>query len=263
MAGLEMLSTRSPLLSVIVCVKDNHDAFRKTLISLLSLPGDLWELIISDSSQDRGLVGAIIAECELESPAKYVWSEPRGVYPAINEGLCRVSGDWVYVLHSGDRLVEQSVDALISEMKTAQTEIVLFRTLCMRNNKPIYKSRADNTSIFWPHQGVVIRAEVHQELGTYDERYKILADQIFLHAARARYRSSLRPLVIAEYDLSGISSSIDLHVRKEFWLVRKIYGVDSLTNFFSSYVRPIIRGFIDRFLSPRIVDAYLKRQYGD
>ena len=256
------LSTKSPFLSVVVCVKDDHDAFRETLTSLLGLESDLWELIVSDSSSDRGLTNAVIVQLGLKSRTHYVWREARGVYPAINEGIQRITGDWVYVLHSGDQLHQESIQPMMIELRKAKTQILLFQTLCMRNNKALFTSHADKDSIFWPHQGVVVRAAVHRELGAYDERYKIVADQLFFHAVRARYEVSFLPLAIAEYDLGGLSSSIDLKVRKEFWLVRKLYGVDPVTNFIWSYVRPITRGLIDRYLSPRLVDIYLKRKYG-
>jgi len=254
---------RNPMLSIIVCLYSNYGQFESTLKSLRALPKDSFEVVVSDSSSDSAPTQRLIAEINLEAQVEYLWEEPRGVYPAINAGLKKATGKWIYVLHSGDRLIEGSLSVLMSELQAAQTEIVLCKTLCMGNNKPLFKSHASKDSIFWPHQGVVVRADVHRKLGAYDERYQIVADQIFFHAIRDCYKVSFLPLAIAEYDLRGLSSRIDLRVRKEFWLVRKLYGVDPVTNFIWSYARPIIRGLIDRYLSPRLVDMYLKRKYGE
>ena len=252
-----------PLLSIIVCVKDDQEAFRATLESLAALPVGSSEVIVSDGSEDRRETEAQINEIKLGLEVRYLWNPPLGVYPAINEGLRCVRGEWVYVLNSGDLLIHASAGSLFCALGESTSDILLFQVSCIRDGTPVFESKADMRSIFWPHQGVFLRHKIHRQLGFYNEGFKVVADQVFLHMARARYSTSVFKEVIAEYDLRGISSGTDLRIRKEFWLVRKMHGVNPLTNFFWSYVRPIIRGLIDRFLSPRIVDAYLKRRYGD
>jgi glycosyltransferase involved in cell wall biosynthesis len=104
-----------PLLSIITVVFNGADFIEETILSVARQDYDNIEyLIIDGGSNDRTL--EII--CSYQHVIDYYISEPdTGIYNAMNKGLKKCSGDYVWFMNAGDSLFSETV---VSELFAAQ-----------------------------------------------------------------------------------------------------------------------------------------------
>jgi len=258
----EFLARRiSVELSVIVCTRDYHEVFGKTLESLRGIPSDFFEVIVSDSSSHPEITKQIIAEAGLRASVSYCWSEPQGVFPGINAALPHARGRWIHVLHSGDLLLSESVDPLIEALESSTADILVFHIVYMRSGEYVYFKKISQDSMTLPHQATFVRSYVHEEIGLYDERYKFAADQVFLHAARTRFRVKVLEPVVVAFDISGLSSKLKWRVMREASALYKLYGYGPFKRLFHAYAFQIFRRFTTDLISPKVMDLYSRRRH--
>ena len=93
------MTAPSPWLSVVTVVKDDSAGFAATRASLLGQDLDGVEWIVIDGSAT-----AVEPDSPPDLAVHYAWEPPAGVYAAMNSGLERAQGDYVYFLNAGDRL---------------------------------------------------------------------------------------------------------------------------------------------------------------
>ncbi|MBI3555404.1 MAG: glycosyltransferase [Deltaproteobacteria bacterium] len=108
-----------PRLSIVTITYKDSKGLRETLESLRALgpafeSGCPWELVIVDSSPTENaatlapLRGKISRLVHLTTPAE-------GVYAAINAGLAKACGEYVWFLNGGDRLRDRAALATALE----------------------------------------------------------------------------------------------------------------------------------------------------
>ena len=91
------------LISVITVLFNDKANFEKTLKSIASQTFKNIEFIVIDGGSTDGTVDLIKRNEHLIS---YWISEPdKGLYDAMNKGLCRISGDFVNFLMAGDTII--------------------------------------------------------------------------------------------------------------------------------------------------------------
>jgi len=96
--------TKSPLVSVITCVKDNEDYLPKCLRSIASQTyRNIEHIIVEGQSTDSSL--QIIKKYISEHPhlkIKLYIRPPRGIANALNYGIGKSSGKYVHIVHADD-----------------------------------------------------------------------------------------------------------------------------------------------------------------
>ena len=84
----------SPKISIITVVFNAAEMLEETIKSVLAQMYDNWEFIIVDGGSTDGTID-ILKRYQLP---KILWkSEPdKGIYDAMNKGIIRASGKWIY-----------------------------------------------------------------------------------------------------------------------------------------------------------------------
>jgi putative colanic acid biosynthesis glycosyltransferase len=191
----------TPWLTVVTVVRDDPEGLRRTLASLAAQDLDGVDHVVVDSSADRDRVTAMAADAGLGT--RYFWTEPNGVYPAMNLGLSLAAGDYVYFLNAGDSL--HGPDVL------GTTRVSLHRSPAQWAFGPVEVTSPDGTRTitppwdyqreqhhcfsrghFPPHQGTVVRTSLLREIGGFDTSYAIVAD----YAAFLRLSQVSDPLIM-------------------------------------------------------------------
>ena len=90
---------------MITVVKDDPEGFARTLDSLVRQDLSGVEFVVVDSSRDRSAVPDLVADV----PCLYLWTEPRGIYAAMNAALARASGEMAYFANAGDTFADDDV----------------------------------------------------------------------------------------------------------------------------------------------------------
>jgi glycosyltransferase involved in cell wall biosynthesis len=218
-------------LSIITINFNNKEDLRKTIESVISQTFTDYEYIVVDGGSTDGSVDIIKQHAD---KITYWVSEPdKGIYNAMNKGICWAKGEYCQFLNSGDALFSETV--LETVFRTEYSEDIITGNVIetypgkklLRKGR-IYAREQEGKSLTvfdWflggiSHQATFIRKKLLEKYGLYDENYKIIADWKFfiqtigLDGVAVKYID----MPIAYYDMNGISNvntALILKERKE------------------------------------------------
>jgi glycosyltransferase involved in cell wall biosynthesis len=195
----------------IITINYNHkNGLKKTIESVISQVYTDYEYIVIDGGSTDGSREVIKKN---ENKISYWVSEPdKGIYNAMNKGLKQVKGDYCLFLNSGDYFVNENVLRKVSDIHFFE-DIVAGDIVVGKNGPKIKAHEVVSMFEFFkrslPHQASFIKKKIFDEMGGYDESYKILADWNFVMLAIFKYNYSYRRIdeTIAFFELGGISSN--------------------------------------------------------
>ncbi|WP_348810442.1 glycosyltransferase family 2 protein [Flavobacterium maritimum] len=201
-----------PILSIITINRNNSQGLKKTIESVVNQIFDDYEYIVIDGASTDNSIEII---SENEASINYWVSEPdNGIYNAMNKGIKRAKGEYVYFLNSGDIFYKNNVIAEIFNIK--QTADFLYGGICIKFRMMEFKMLPPKKiSLYYfiynglYHQSTFTKRELFSELGLYDDSLKIAADYKFIFTAYNVFFKQIKvlPEVIAIYDPYGISSN--------------------------------------------------------
>lgn len=198
-------------LSIITVNYNNAAGLQKTVESLLSQTWRNFEYIVLDGGSTDGSANYLAM---YNTEITYWVSEPdQGIYDAMNKGIAKATGEYLFFLNSGDHF--NHIDALAQIEKelqqdgfiyfdikvvTASTSFTLhnpekFSFVYLHNNLPC-------------HQCTFIHKTVFERVGHYDTTLKIVADWKLLLLAVLKHNFSYRKVagVFTTFYQDGISS---------------------------------------------------------
>lgn len=174
------------LLSIITINYNNAQGLQNTINSVLSQPisdySQIEYIIVDGASTDGSL--DIISQTERKTgQLNLKWSsEPdSGIYNAMNKGIGRAEGEYVYMLNSGDFLEANALPTIIEKLQT-NPDLLLFEVNLLENCNRF------RTELRYPinlrygsmlHQGMIYKKSLHEKYGLYDEQYKYASDYDF------------------------------------------------------------------------------------
>jgi GT2 family glycosyltransferase len=177
---------------------------------------DAVEYLIVDSSEDADAVPEELRRAGL--PAGYHWSEPAGVYAAMNVGLGLALGEYCYFLNSGDTLHSPAVLAEVrgrlegtkAPWAFGPVEVVSrdgTSTVTPPWDYPRERDLCFSRGHFPPHQGTFVRTELLREIGGFDPSYAIVADYaVFLRLSQVASPQIL-DTIVATFVEGGLSTT--------------------------------------------------------
>jgi hypothetical protein len=203
-------------LTIATVVKDDLDGFRRTAESLRLQDRDGTEWIVIDSSEER--VSTVdLARCEPLASAQVAWTEPRGVYPAMNHALKRAKGAYIHYLNAGDTYADESVvSRLVSELAARRPTWAYGQVRFIADGgrsvvpPPFDYRRERDLSFsrgrFPPHQGTIVATETLRSLGGFDPSWRVAAD----YATALKLSKIADPLefpwLVADFHEGGLST---------------------------------------------------------
>ena len=144
-----------------------------------------FELIIIDGSSEDNTLG-IINEYSNQIDIKKFISKIPGIFPSLNLGLKKVSGDIIFILHADNFLDNKKVfENIIHEFSTFKLDILFTSILMIEKftNKDMRNYKANNFKKWMirighmpPHSGCFMKKEVINQVGYYDENFKVSSD---------------------------------------------------------------------------------------
>jgi glycosyltransferase involved in cell wall biosynthesis len=171
--------------SVITVCRNSAATIRDTLESIAAQDHpDLEHLVIDGASTDGTIE---IVRAHGSRVARFVSEPDRGMYDSMNKGLRLASGEVVGFLHSDDMLAASStVSEIVAAFHATDAECVFgdldvvhprdtSRVLRRWRAGP-HRRGALPRGWYPPHPTLYIRRSVLDEVGAFDERYRIAAD---------------------------------------------------------------------------------------
>lgn len=218
-AELRDATCDSPMISVVVAVYNENATIQKCLESIAAQTYLNKELIVMDGGSSDGTVSLL----QTNSQAITYWESEadNGIAHAWNKGLRKSRGEWILFIGADDRLHDATVlsDAAALMADDAQSDLIygqiVFGDGPYANNilgRPFEWSTYRRRMLI-PHTGCFQRRRLFDELGDFDESYKVAIDyEIFLRkpALKARFV----PRMVTIMGGGGISTR---QVKRTLW----------------------------------------------
>lgn len=202
-------------LSIVTINRNNAEGLRKTLDSVACQTWHDFEHIIVDGASNDSSVESIQEYADNMHPYPINWiAEPDdGIYNAMNKGIRMAKGEYLLFLNSGDYLYDDSVldrvfvrncqsDVFYGNYYTSSGEL---RSGCDEEEVTCF-TFFDYTI---HHTGcAIIRKELFDKYGLYDESLKIVADWKWFLQAIGLGTATVEKLdvIMSVYDLNGVST---------------------------------------------------------
>ena len=256
------------LVSIITINYNDANGLRKTIESARSQTFTDYEHIIVDGGSSDGSVDVIREALKDKKYASHVswWCSEKdgGIYDAMNKGVKRANGKFVFMLNSGDCFSRENVLSLVEDCLRANDGCIVFGAVDYYGKDGyLYTYSTSQNNLLKerniPHQACFISRNLHEKIGLYDCDYKIFADFDFMIKS---YKAGVKfvhvPFVVSDCDFIGASSNVELQ-KKEFAVLKKKYyeKESGLGKFAVKLLKFLLPGFAIDFL--RLLKALMKK----
>ncbi|MFC7338086.1 glycosyltransferase family 2 protein [Haloferula chungangensis] len=163
--------------SIITVTRNNRSGLIDTLESVRKQSVQNYELVIIDGNSTDGSKEAAGAYGNLVS--LFERDEGQGIYPAMNQGVRRASGDWVIFMNSGDIFINERALELFDA--SGDCDIAFGRARKTDGSPHLDFTGWDNIWKNMPfcHQSIFCRRELLLER-PFNPKYNIVADYEFI-----------------------------------------------------------------------------------
>ncbi|GAB3708077.1 glycosyltransferase family 2 protein [Spirosoma flavus] len=196
----------NPLISIITVVYNAQSTLEATIQSVVNQQKGLFEYWIIDGGSTDGSLD-IIRRHEHEL-AGWISEPDTGIYDAMNKGVDRASGDWLFFLGADDTLTEgilEKVAPLLADKLTAVYGKVIY------DNGYEYLSRINSWTLLentLHHQSAFYHRRLFDGF-RYDTHYKINGDyELTLKIYLEKHQSVYVPYIISVCGSTGASSTL-------------------------------------------------------
>lgn len=196
------------MISIIIPTYNSERTIKRCLDSIVEQTFADWEVLLMDGvSKDNTLE---IARSYNDSRIR-IYSEPdKGIYDAMNKGIKKSKGEWLYFLGSDDYLYTPSVLELMAKEMNSEYKIV-YGEVDASQLQAEYRGewRPELMEFNRCHQAIFYHRGIFDEYGMYDLSYKLYADYIYNLNAFWKYHVPTKHIdvVVAHYSAGGASAS--------------------------------------------------------
>lgn len=192
--------------SIITSCFNRETTIRDAIESVISQNYPNIEYIVIDgASNDKSI--EIIKQYQ-QHIAKFISEKDKGMYEAINKGIKQATGDIIGLVHSDDFLYSKdTITHIVQQFERTGADLIYGNGLfvdfyntnkIIRNWKSgVYSKKKIRYGWLPLHPTVYIKKDCFQQLGLYDESFKIAADSDLL--IRYLYESNLKISYLDEY----------------------------------------------------------------
>ena len=195
-----------PRISIITVVYNCVNTLEETILSVINQHFDNFEFVIIDGGSTDGTIEII---------KKYqdkitLWiSEPdKGIYDAMNKGIEKAKGEYIYFLGADDVFIDQFVLKKINVLLIKKFNIYYGNVIFKKRNL-LYDGKFNSFKLVTrniSHQSIFYPKAVFIEY-KYNTVYRILADydlnlKLFNHK---KFRFKYIPITIALFNDEGVS----------------------------------------------------------
>ncbi len=193
-------------LSIIIPTFNSGAVLSRALNSIVNQTFTDWEALIMDggSSDNTVKIGQSYNDSRI-----CIYSEPdKGIYDAMNKGIRKANGEWLYFLGSDDWLITPETLRSVFSVDIDSYDVV-YGDVESVQLAPEHGGEWSLSTIEYNrcHQGIFYKRKVFKELGFYNLDYPVLADfdlnlkWFFSKKIKNKYI----PITVAHYSEGGFS----------------------------------------------------------
>ena len=202
-------------ISIITITYNSAQTLGRALESVLRQTYPDIEHVLVDGASTDGTRAMIEAYAAAHQNVRWVSEKDDGIYNALNKGIRMATGDVIGFLHSDDILNSpDSIGHIAEAFGQKEVDVVYGDLLYCKGNKVVRKWRSNpfRASLLkygWmpPHPTMYVRREVYEQVGLYDEWFRISADyDITLRIFTGGYKTRYIPEVLVRMETGGASN---------------------------------------------------------
>jgi len=204
------------LLTIITINLNNAKGLEATIASVAAQKDVQFEYLVMDGGSTDQSVHLLHKYQKYIST--FISEKDNGIYHAMNKGIKLANGKYLLFLNSGDTLNGNHIISDLIKYLQAYPEKdiyyanVLFVDEIQKKAYTYEYPRELNLAYFLHsglcHQSTVIRKQLFDEIGFYDENYRLVSDwSFFLKAIKKSYSfQHINQLILSNYLLNGLST---------------------------------------------------------
>lgn len=246
--------------SFIIPTRNNLEELNRTISSIVSEVPENSEIVIvdgSDSPKGEDFFLNILNGYNIR--LKYVNDNKNGIYNAMNLGVQNSSGKWLVMLTAGDYL-KSGAKSLFKYILNSKKDVVVFAQDVEDLNGKISFSFFPTMKTIWPHQSVVLKRLVHEELGLYPNHSdnKYTNEQVLFAEIRKNSKIEIRNEIFSVFCLGGLSSKTSFKKSKEYYKRKRELGCGIIYSLMGAYVFTNIRYVLENTPILRKLSIFLR-----
>ncbi|MEN8120038.1 MAG: glycosyltransferase family 2 protein [Bacteroidota bacterium] len=223
---------KQTLISIITVVFNGENHIENALKSVANQTDKNFEYIIVDGDSTDNTLEIIKKYSE---HIDILVSEPdQGIYDAMNKGVLKASGEYIYILNSDDKLYDSSViNHTIKFMEKNPKDIILgFVDVVFKSPDYIKEEKIKfcrnnlKRGIQPPHSGSFFKRKCIIDLELFNTNYKSAADfDLFCKAFVSNCSYAYFDRKIAVFNDGGISSQENIGRMEGAKIIKKYFGI--------------------------------------
>ncbi|QLL10182.1 glycosyltransferase family 2 protein [Mycobacterium vicinigordonae] len=235
------------MFSIIVPTYNVASSLHATVESVARQTYSDYELLIVDGGSTDSTVEIAESFRARLAHRLVIQSDPdKGVYDAMNRGVDKSTGAWVYFLGGDDTLYEDATLAKVAAFIDAhQTSNLVYGDVLMRSTSSRYAGRFDLDRLLFEknicHQSMFYRRELFAGIGPYNLRYPLWADWDFNIRCFSNPALDIQymDIVVANFnDVSGLSNGRDREMEKRLPLYLKASALELFNRKIAGFKTP-------------------------
>lgn len=198
-------------ISIITINYNNGNGLEDTIKSVINQTfTDFQYIVIDGNSSDNSKQ---VLDQHKDKISYWISELDSGIYNAMNKGISSAQGEYLLFLNSGDELYDDKVLEKViphlgsADLLTGHTNMnegekfKIVQSLETITFKQLFRYSID-------HPSTLIRKNLFDKIGKYDENLKIVADWKWFIIAMAKFGASYKSIdcIISTFKMDGISS---------------------------------------------------------
>jgi glycosyltransferase involved in cell wall biosynthesis len=219
------------LISIVTVCYNSAITILRTIDSVREQTYPNIEYLVIDGGSTDGTVDIIRANGDVVTD----WvSEPdRGIYDAMNKGVCRARGEWIHILNSDDFYAGPDVlEKAVPMLDPGRTNYFAMWRQFEEGRRELqnwhYRRWPLFVSAFLPHPGLIVSRAQYGAAGLYDTRYRIAADHDMILRLTSRWPGLGHAMPLTVMAQGGYSEENMLTALQEFKGVTMGHGLPLL-----------------------------------
>ena len=214
-----------PLLSIIIVTFNAGKTLQMALDSIFQQSFGDFEIVVVDGNSSDETV-TILGKIN-DSRIKWISEPDVGIYDAMNKGIGKATGEWVYFLGADDKFYANDILGSVFDENDFKNIDFVYGNVKSAAFKGVYDGVFDYKKLLKKnisHQAIFYHKSIFRKIGKFNLNYKMHADWDF--NLRCFENKELRikyvDKIVARFGEGGVSSNYDLPFLRESLLPRKL-----------------------------------------
>ncbi len=197
--------------SIIIATFNAGKTLERALESIRNQSFQSWECIIVDGASKDSTIDIVKKYVNIDVRFKYISEPDKGIYDAFNKGWKMAVGNLIYYLGSDDALTKDGISELVNKIE--DNDVVYGNVILQyQNGKVKLQKGTEKRNFYSPmtfccHQSVIMKRDVIEKLGGFNQMYCILADwDLLRRAGQNGYKFKYIDIPVAVFSVGGLSS---------------------------------------------------------